>query len=324
MSINSYLKRTVGDPYLRALSCRILEEQRLTEDEGIYLLKKADTGVLGLLVREVSAQRNIPYVKKRAYHLSLSSEFLRTNDGKKISFSRLKRHLSSVSQPDILMLSSAAATLQVSPECLCKAVSVSKDLYSGTWITGFDGLSLDAFCRGHKISMDDILSSLKDSGLSHISLGSVASYGSLHKKAHEVGLSSSIPFTYSPGGSSSDCLSLLGTIRNLQDQSHGIERVVPVWLSGQNNGCTCPAKSSIIDTLRIFAVSRIFLDNIRDIDSQSIIGPPGWEKVFSFGSNRITFFQKGSAPYIPDYGKVFVSPVNASRSLGSEGPHLSG
>ncbi len=308
MSISDHLKRTIGDSFLRALVSRIFEGQRVTRDEGIYLLKEAETGILGLVAREVSALRSIPYIKRRACHVSLSSGFLRIKPGAGLSFRQLEHHLSSVSGVDTMVFT-VEPSPEVTPDCLFRAISMTRGLFPDAWITGFDGPSLDLLSREHKISMEDLLGSLKESGLDQLLGGNAIPFDRVHRTAHTLGLSSQVSFTIGPGEGPEATITRLEEIRQLQDQTAGIEMFVPSTAPAPKTPCACPAKTSCMDDLRLFAASRIFLDNIRDIDAQTVIGATGWERVFSFGSNHITVFRKGSAPYIPYYGELFICPA---------------
>ena len=105
--------------------------------------------------------------------------------------------------------------------------------------------------------------------------------------AHELGLKSSATMMFGHIESRADRITHLNKIRQLQDKTHGFVAFIP-WTFQNKNTALAATKVGPTEYLRTLAVSRIFLDNIPNIQSSWITqGPDIAQLALFFGANDL-------------------------------------
>ena len=80
----------------------------------------------------------------------------------------------------------------------------------------------------------------------------------------------------------------LEKLRTLQDKTGGFNAFIPLKFKNGNNQMSHIKEKSIIDDLRIFSFSRIYLDNFKHIKAYwPMIGKETSQSLLSFGVNDI-------------------------------------
>lgn len=91
-------------------------------------------------------------------------------------------------------------------------------------------------------------------------------YLDVHKQAHELGMSSNITMLFGHIEENKDIITHLLRVRDLQDETHGFQTFVPLKYHEENNALgKIKQKLKAKDIRRIYAVSRLMLDNIQNI-----------------------------------------------------------
>lgn len=168
-------------------------------------------------------------------------------------------------------------------------------------------VEIDFIAKKEKMPLRDVLIKLKEAGLNSIPGGGaeilvervrnlispkkIDSDGwiDFHRTAHEVGLRSTATMVFGHLETIEERLIHLDRIRSLQDETGGFRAFIPWTLSPQGT----PRMSQFepaggVDYLKTLAVSRLFLDNIENIQSGWLteglkLGQVG----LSFGANDI-------------------------------------
>lgn len=85
---------------------------------------------------------------------------------------------------------------------------------------------------------------------------------SVHEAVHESGLSSNCTMLYGHMESLEDRILHMLALRNLQDKTKGFNAFIPLKFLAGNNKMAYLGETTVIDDMKTYAVSRIFLDNI--------------------------------------------------------------
>lgn len=332
-----YIKRIIDDPSIRIISSRILDGERITLDEAILLMKKAQTGILGLLAAEVNKLRYTENKKYTVVHIALSKECdykcaackysEEKNPNDILDVRGLNDVLKSISTVDEIILSSAI-NRDVNLSYLIKMISAVREFLPKIEIKGLRAIQLKELSMREKIDYSTVLESLKEAGLNSLLGGDALIFRpemrtkmqdydltekewlSLHKQAHDLGLKSDATITYGHFESVEDRINHMEKLRSLQDQTKGFNAFFPVKFRANTGMSKLIPSTSGLEDMRVFAVSRIFLDNIPNIDVFTVIGEDGWEEVFGFGGNQITLADEASDLFLPQYGDMTSIPAS--------------
>ncbi|MBN4051259.1 aminofutalosine synthase MqnE, partial [bacterium AH-315-M05] len=87
----------------------------------------------------------------------------------------------------------------------------------------------------------------------------------IHESAHNIGLPSNATMLYGHIESYSHRIDHMDRLRALQNKTGGFNAFIPLKFRNKNNQLSHIAEVSIIEDLKNFAVSRIFLDNFNHI-----------------------------------------------------------
>jgi len=182
--------------------------------------------------------------------------------------------------------------------------------YPSIVIHGFSTVEIDYIAKVSKISIKEVLLRLKEKGLTSIpgagaemlsdrvrSIISPKKQSSqkwldIHKIAHQNGIDSSATMMYGSVETDEEIIEHLDLLRNLQDETGGFRAFIPWSFQGQNTKLLQEypnmKKSSSNEYLKILAISRLYLDNIPNIQSSwvtqgSFIG----QMALLFGANDL-------------------------------------
>ncbi|MFW6019137.1 MAG: radical SAM protein [Bacteroidales bacterium] len=326
-----YIKRLVKNPSVRGLISKVLDGNRLTVDDGIVLMKKAETGLLGMLAGHLAETRNIDRKKKQVFPVLITKDckykcpacqYAHAQNDTIIDKSTLLNELEEVSDIEEIIISSGVSG-QLNLPFLVDLISGIKWQHPGQQIRGLRAIHIYDLAQREGIQPVKVLEKLKYAGLDSLLGGdalifrdemrskmqdytlSKQQWLDLHQQAHETGYLTEASMTYGHFESVEDRLRHLENIRDLQDKTNGFDGFIPVKFRADSGISKFIPATSGLEDMRVFAVSRIFLDNIQDLDAFTIIGDEGWQEVLRFGANRVTIAHPDSTKYLPQYGTLF-------------------
>ena len=110
----------------------------------------------------------------------------------------------------------------------------------------------------------------------------------LHRAAHELGLRTNATILYGHVETYAHRVDHLHRLRALQDETGGFQTFIPLKFRNQNNEMSHLPEVSVIEDLRNYAVSRIYLDNFDHIKAYwPMIGRRTAQLALSFGVDDI-------------------------------------
>ena len=178
-----------------------------------------------------------------------------------------------------------------------------KSKFPAIWIHGFSPPEITNICRVSRLPLSIVMERLIAAGLDSLPGGgaeilvdrvrkiisprkcTTAEWLAVHEEAHRQHLRSSATMMFGHVETLEDRAQHLRAIRDLQDKTSGFMSFICWTFQPENTLLKCPT-STAADFLRTLAVSRIFLDNIENVQSSWLT--QGWklgQVALRFGAN---------------------------------------
>lgn len=182
--------------------------------------------------------------------------------------------------------------------------------YPQITIHGFSAIEIDFIAKVSRISVEEVLSRLKAKGLASIP-GAGAEilndrvrdiiaprkidsevWIDIHRQAHKLGIKSTATMMYGTMETDEEIVEHWDMIRRLQDETGGFRAFIMWSFQGENTKLLQEfpdlKKHSSNRYLRLLAVSRLFLDNVANIQSSWVTqGPYIGQMALQFGANDL-------------------------------------
>ena len=181
--------------------------------------------------------------------------------------------------------------------------------YPAITIHGFSAIEIDYISRISKIPVSEVLQRLKDNGLSSIPGAgaeilsdrvrniispkkiSADRWIEIHREAHKLGIKSTATMMFGTVETDREIVEHFNRIRELQDETGGFRAFILWSFQSANTQLAREmeiAKTSSNRYLRLLAVSRLFLDNFKNIQS-SWVTQGGYigQMALLFGANDL-------------------------------------
>ncbi len=283
---------------LQGIVQKVLSQERMTPEECLYLYNKADVGFVGMLANKVNERKSGGQVYfNRNFHIEPTN--LCVFDCKFCSYSRTlkeegdgwfmteeqmlhiidKYKSQPVTEVHIVGGVHPKLTLKWFGEILKKIKASDPRLH----IKAFTAVELEYMFRKAKVSYSDGLSYLKDCGLGSLPGGgaeifadeirskicadkaSAEAWLGIHQAAHRLGMHTNATMLYGHIEKYEHRVDHMLRLRNLQDETNGFNTFIPLKFRHENNEMSHVPEVSVIEDLRNYAISRIFLDNFNHV-----------------------------------------------------------
>jgi len=318
-NINSVILSEINNE-IKTITEKIINNQRITVEEGIILYEKGELALLGTLANIVRERKhgNKTYFNKN-FHIEPTNICI--YNCKFCSYVRKigEEDAWEYSIEQIIDLAKKHKEQQVTEVHIVGGVHPKRDLYyygkmiqeikkvlPNIHVKAFTAIELDFMIKKAKLSIKEGLIKLKEYGLNSIPGGGAEIFNQeirkqvcdeksstnlwldIHKTAHEVGLPSNATILYGHIESYADRIDHMKRLRNLQDQTKGFNTYIPLKFRKANNHLSYIGEVSTIEDLKNYAISRIFLDNFDHIKAYwPMIGKETAQISLSFGVDDI-------------------------------------
>jgi cyclic dehypoxanthinyl futalosine synthase len=298
---------------------------RLTEKEALELIKYADLKDLGEMAlkrkRELHPKKITTFVVDRNINYTnvcwVDCNFCafyrhgKDSDAYVLSFEEIGKkidELLEIGGTQILFQGGVHPKLKI--EWYEDLVEHIHNKYPTITIHGFSSIEIDFIAKISKISVEEVLKRLKAKGLSSIP-GAGAEILSdkvrdiiapkkidsdvwidIHRQAHKLDIMSTATMMYGTIESDEDIVEHFDMIRKLQDETGGFRAFIMWSFQGQNTQLLEQIpdmdKPSSNRYLRLLAVARLYLDNVKNIQSSWVTqGPYIGQMALRFGANDL-------------------------------------
>jgi aminodeoxyfutalosine synthase len=312
----SDLLNYIGDNEIRSIAVKVAAGERISCEEGLILYKRADLSALGLLSGIVRRRHNSNFAYfNHNFHIEPTNKCVyncrfcsyHKNEGDPESWE--------YSHDEMLEIVKRFDNKNITEVHIVGGVHPSYDLhYWGSLIRkvkahrpslhvkAFSAIELDYMISAAGLSVRDGLQTLKDYGLDSIPGGGAEIFDSgirkmicdekasaelwlnIHETAHTLGIPSNATILYGHMETYAHRIDHMDRLRSLQDRTHGFNAFIPLKYKMSNNSMSFLGEVNIIEDLKNYAVSRIFLDNFDHIKAYwPMLGRENAQLALAFG-----------------------------------------
>jgi aminodeoxyfutalosine synthase len=285
---------TIPDNH-KKIAEKVISGTRITADEGIILYREGSLSFLALLADHVRRRIN---GKMTFYNRNVHIE--PTNicvyNCRFCSYSNHKSPHSWELTIDEMIRTVEQLGDEITEVHIVGAVHPGRDIhyYAGLLqkvrqarpsihIKAFTAIEIEYMVKKASIDLAEGLKILKDAGLDSIPGGGAEIFDEkirevicgqkstseawleVHEVAHQLGIPSNATILYGHIEQYEHRVNHLLRLRDLQDRTHGFNAFIPLKFRNKNNELSWIEEVSILEDMRNYAVSRIFLDNIPHI-----------------------------------------------------------
>jgi aminodeoxyfutalosine synthase len=173
-------------------------------------------------------------------------------------------------------------------------------------IKAFTPVELEYMFRKAKVSVEEGMKMAKEAGLDSLPGGGAEIFHPeireqicadkatadqwlhIHKTAHELGMHSNATLLYGHIESFSHRIDHMERLRQLQDQTKGFNTFIPLKFRNSNNEMSNVPESILLDDLKMYAISRLYLDNFPHVKAYwPMLGRDAAQLTLSYGVNDI-------------------------------------
>jgi aminodeoxyfutalosine synthase len=309
------------DLELRRIGEKIINNQRIFHDEGVALFEKAGlsfTGALANYKRE-SLHGNKTYFN-RNFHIeptnvcvfscafcSYSRLYAHRDEGWELSIEQMmdlvrKYDGKPVTEVHIVGGVHPKMNLFFFVELLQKIKAHRSELH----IKGFTAVELDYMFRKAKLSVDEGMKTLHEAGLDSLPGGGAEIFDAeirkqicddkvdadgwlnIHRHAHLLGMHSNATMLYGHIENYGHRVDHMERLRTLQDETRGFNTFIPLKFRNKGNDMSHVAESSVIEDMKTYALSRLYMDNFPHIKAYwPMLGRQSAQLTLSFGVNDL-------------------------------------
>lgn len=300
---------------------KVRNQERITDEEGLLLFEKGSLGLVGSLANEIRERLHGDKVfYNRNFHIeptnvcvfscnfcSYSKLYAKRDDGWELSIDQM---LHIVKKYDGQPVTEVHIVGGVHPKMdlaffadLLKAIKAHRpDLH----IKAFTAVEYDYMFRKAKVSVEEGLKFLIDAGLDSIPGGGAEIFHPeirekicadkvnadgwllIHETAHKLGLHSNATMLYGHIEKYEHRIDHMRRLRELQDRTNGFNTFIPLKFRNMDNDMSHVPESSHIEDMRLYAISRIYLDNFPHLKAYwPMLGRQNAQLSLSFGVDDI-------------------------------------
>jgi len=299
---------------LKRIADKVISDQKILPEEGLLLYEKGELGFLAMIAEKVRNSINaddVYYI--RNFHIEPTN--ICVNKCRFCSYSHhfspkkwdltLKEMLEIVrtADEDMKELHITGAVhpdkdLYYYADFLRKSKAIRPDLH----IKALSAVELDYIIKKARINFEQGLKFLQEAGLDSIPGGGAEIFDDkirqeicptkvssedwikIHETAHRMGITSNATMLYGHIENYSHRIRHMSILRDSQDRYGGFNAFIPLKFRNHNNELSGLREATVIEDMKNYAISRIFLDNFPHIKGYwPMIGKPFAQLSLLFG-----------------------------------------
>jgi aminodeoxyfutalosine synthase len=315
------LVEATKDKELQQIANKIINKERISFDDGVLLFEKGSLSWLGTLANFVREQKHgdKTYFNKN-FHIeptnvcvfsckfcSYSKLYANREEGWELSIEQMMHIVKSydgkpVTEVHIVGGVHPKMNLNFFIELLQAIKAHRPDLH----IKGFTPVELDYMFKKAKVTTEEGMKLAHAAGLDSLPGGGAEIFHPeirqqicedkvdadgwlhIHKVAHDLGMHSNATLLYGHIEKYWHRIDHMERLRQLQDQTGGFNTFIPLKFRNQDNDMSHVAESTTIEDMRMYAVSRLYMDNFAHIKAYwPMLGRQNAQLTLSFGVNDI-------------------------------------
>ncbi len=317
----SILVANNADAQLKQIGEKILYKERISFEDGVALFEKGSLSYLGALANWVREQKHGDKTYfNRNFHIeptnvcvfackfcSYSRIYSNREEGWELSIEQMMHIVKSydgkpVTEVHIVGGVHPKMNLDFFLELLRTIKAHRPDLH----IKAFTPVELDYMFKKAKVPVEEGMRLAQEAGLDSLPGGGAEIFHPeirkqicedkvdadgwlhIHRAAHELGMHSNATLLYGHIESFPHRIDHMDRLRQLQDETGGFNTFIPLKFRNMDNDMSYLKESSVIEDMRMYAVSRLYLDNFPHIKAYwPMLGRQNAQLALSFGVNDI-------------------------------------
>lgn len=348
-SIQNLLTSTDYSAKLKKIAEKIFSGERISVEDGVTLFKEGEVGFVGALANYIREKKHGDYTYfNRNFHIEPTN--ICVFDCKFCSYSRLLKQkegsweMSAEQMLDIVRSYKGKPVTEVHivggvhpklgldffGDLLMKVYEIMPEIH----IKAFTAVELDYMFRKAKKTTAEGLQYLKDHGLNSLPGGGAEIFDEeirkqicedkcssevwldIHETAHKLGIPSNATMLYGHIESFEHRVDHMDRLRKLQDRTQGFNTFIPLKFRNGDNQMSDIPEVSVIEDMRVYAIARIFLDNIPHLKAYwPMLGRINAQLSLSFGVNDIDGTIDDSTKIYSMAGSEEQTPVMSTKEL---------
>jgi aminodeoxyfutalosine synthase len=315
------IKASAQTTELKNIADKVLSNQRITFEDGIHLFKNANLSYLATLANHVRENKNGNYVYfNRNFHVeptnicvyacsfcAYSRLIKQREEGWELSIEQMMDIIKKYDEQEVTEVHITGGVIPKQDlnfyATLFKSIKAHRP---NLHIKALTPVECHYIFKKAKITYEEGLKILKESGLNSMPGGgaeifdkeirdkiaggkcSAEEWLSIHRIWHSLGMQSNATMLYGHIESFENRVDHLERLRQLQDETNGFNAFIPLKFRNGNNDMSHVPEVSIIEDLRNYAISRIYLDNFDHIKAYwAMIGRSTAQLSLNFGVDDI-------------------------------------
>ena len=307
--------------FFRKIAEKVIEDERITDEEGVLLFEKASLGLSATLANYIREKKHGDKTFfNRNFHIEPTNVCVFSC--KFCSYSRLYAHrdegwaLSKDQMMDIVKSYDGKPVTEVhivggvhpkmNLDFFCDFISQVKQHRPELHVKGFTAVELDYMFRKAKLSIKEGMKKLHEAGLQSMPGGGAEIFDSeirkqicedkvdaegwlkIHEEAHLLGMHTNATMLYGHIENYAHRMDHMGKLRDLQDKTNGFNTFIPLKFRNKNNDMSNVPESSIIEDMKMYSVARIYMDNFPHLKAYwPMLGRQNAQLSLSFGVDDI-------------------------------------
>lgn len=317
----SLIDRLNIDSSLKIIAHKVLNNERISFDDGVLLYEKGEIGFVGMLANYIRNKKHGDNTYfNRNFHVEPTNICVYTC--KFCSYSKLIKHRAEgweYSIEDILNIIKKYDGQPVTEVHITGGVIPKQDFnfYVDLFkqikahrpelhIKALTPVEIHYITKKAKLNYADGLKALKEAGLDSMPGGGAEIFHSdireeiaggkcsaeewleIHETAHSLGLPTNATMLYGHIETFEHRVDHMERLRQLQDKTKGFNAFIPLKFRNQHNEMQHLPEATVIEDLRNYAIARIYLDNFAHIKSYwAMIGRNTTQLSLNFGVDDV-------------------------------------
>jgi aminodeoxyfutalosine synthase len=319
--LSQVLAQSNFDKHLLQIAEKVQNNQRLSEEEGVLLFEKGEVGFVGALANHVRERLhgNKVYFNKN-FHIeptnvcvftcnfcSYSRQYKHRDEGWELTQEQMLEIVRKYDgQPVTEVHIVGGVHPKMNLEFFCELISKIRAHRPELHIKGFTAVELDYMFRKAKLSVEEGMQKLKDAGLQSLPGGGAEIFHPevrevicadkvdadgwlhIHETAHSLGMHTNATMLYGHIEKYHHRIDHMSRLRASQDKTGGFNCFIPLKFRNGDNDMSHIPEVSVIEDMRVYAISRLFMDNFRNLKAYwPMLGRQSAQLTLSFGVNDL-------------------------------------
>lgn len=294
VEIRDIVGKTTISSELQIIAEKVLNNERLTCDDALYLYEHANLNFVGMLANfaktkkfgdKVFFNKNIHVEPSNVcVHKCKFCSYYREEKSEgswEYSIEEIAKQLQTIPQEaltEVHIVGGCHPARKI--DYYCDLLRTVKEILPHVYIKAFTAVEIEYMAKLNNLSTNEVLQKLKQSGLDAMPGGGAeifdeklraeicpsktlsADWLAIHKQAHQLGIETNATILYGHRETFANRVDHLNRLRTLQDETNGFNAFIPLKYKKENNVLGIERELPWTEDLRNFAITRLFLDNI--------------------------------------------------------------